>query len=121
MPANTAKENQEVNDFFTTLRALQAAGQIKNRYPRIVNISCGALGGESSDFCAVDSDHWGSRSICPDLVLKIPGLNIPDAMSLHVARNTDELTSKMHSLTSTIHVLTWIMLAIAAISLLKFS
>ena len=86
-----------------SLRELQAKNIIEHGYNRRAHWS-NTGEGDKSEMCAVNAKYFAPENKdkrCPNFILNMD-LNVPEAMSLNLARSTDNLTSDMHKMTKVI-------------------
>ncbi|MDD3127415.1 MAG: hypothetical protein PHT27_07365 [Candidatus Izemoplasmatales bacterium] len=99
----------EVENFFTTLRALQHKDIIEKGYNRRIFASIGTDGsGDKSEMCAVNSKFFlkdNRDKKCPEFILNMD-LTIADALSLNLSKKNVKLAFDIKHLTWILVVLT---------------
>ena len=95
-------KERDIEDFFKTLRELQEKQTISEGHSRRIFASIGTDGSsDKSEMCAVNSvfflkEHRDKK--CPEFILNM-NLTVAEALSLHTARSTDNLTKNIHNMT----------------------
>ena len=112
-------KERKIEDFFTTLRDLQARDIIESGYNRRSFIGDG--GNDKSEMCAVNSPFFlqeNKDKKCPEFILNM-GLSVSDAFSLNLSKKTVKLTSDMKRLTIFILLYTIILTLIAVFTFFR--
>lgn len=104
---NSIEQTRGIEDFFSSLRALQEKSIIRKGYSRIAYIHNRGKG-DKSEMCAVNSVFFleeNKDKECPYFLLHM-NLSIAEALSLHVANETEKVESSMERLTHDIKKMT---------------